>query len=111
MWHIIFFASFTALIFRVFPIAFHRSNLLNGKSGRAYKFLNYSSQAMMGYIVFDSTFGQQNISMLLRNFHAMQVLQMTLLTLCFLWVVCTHRQLMGLLLFMGIYAVGILAIG
>ncbi|TAM02991.1 MAG: branched-chain amino acid ABC transporter, partial [Paraburkholderia sp.] len=110
-WNIIFFAAITALVFRVLPLAFHRSSLLSNKDGSVYRFLNYSSQAMMGYIVFDSSFGSQDITTWTKNFHGIQALQLTLLALCFIWIVCTRRQLTGLLLFMGIYAVGILAVG
>lgn len=83
MWYVILFASCTALIFRVFPFAFHRSALLNSKDSKFYRVLNYSCQAMMGCIVFDSSFGQQDIVTWARDFRGFQLLELTLLILCF----------------------------
>lgn len=110
MWTVILFAALTAFLFRLTPFLFHKSALLNNKNGRFYRFLNYSAQAMMGYLVFGSTFGYQPINQWLEHFSLQQGLQLALLIACFIWVIYTQRLLSGLLLFIGIYAVGMMLV-
>lgn len=55
-WLLIAFSAVTAFIFRTVPFVFRDSEVLNNQEGSVYRFLKYTTQAMMGVIVYDTAF-------------------------------------------------------
>lgn len=67
-WGLLIFSALTILFCRVFLFLFANYPILSNKDGKFYKFLTYSTQAMLGGIVYATAFGSQNVSELFVNF-------------------------------------------
>lgn len=104
VWTLILFAGGTALLFRVLPIAFGRIAPLQDTRSVLYRFLNYSSQAMLGAMCFTMAFGRQDVTTLLHAAHSETLLICTLLVSAGFVVARTGYVLTAILFGTGAYA-------
>ncbi len=103
VWTLILFSGGKALLFRVLPIAFGRIAPLQDTRSVLYRFLNYSSQAMLGEMCFTMAFGRQDITTLVHASLSEILLICTLLVTAGL-VVRTGYVLATVLFATGAYA-------
>jgi branched-subunit amino acid transport protein len=89
-WNIILFSALTAFIFRLLPFVFKRSRVLNDQTGYIYRFLNYSTQAMLGVIVFNTAFHNHGYSFI-ENFQFLDYIKSIILITCFIYVAKTKK--------------------
>ncbi|WP_111838642.1 AzlD domain-containing protein [Agrobacterium sp. lyk4-40-TYG-31] len=104
VWTLILFSGGTALLFRVLPIAFGHIASLQDTRSVLYRFLNYSSQAMLGAMCFTMAFGRNDITMLVHAAPSETLLICTLLVIAGLVVVRTGYVLATVLFATGAYA-------
>jgi branched-subunit amino acid transport protein len=93
IWFLILFSATTAYLFRFLPFLIRDSKLLNNKQGSFYRFLNYSSQAMLGVIVYETVFHQAAALNLISHFNTTDFLKISLLTATFIWVAISKKIL------------------
>lgn len=68
IWYLIIFSAITAFIFRTIPFLIKKNKLLVNQQGSFYRFLSYSTQAMLGMIIYDTAFNQKNLLQLFSSF-------------------------------------------
>jgi branched-subunit amino acid transport protein len=106
-WLLVVFSTVTACLFRVVPFVFKDSALLNNTEGSIYRFLSYSTQAMMGVIIYDRAFNKVDALALIENFQSDDVLKLCVLALIFLIVVKTKKMLPALCSSLLIYLLAV----
>ncbi len=102
-WLLIGFSSITIAIFRGFPLFFRHSSLLNNKNGLFYRFLSYSTQAMLGAIVYGTAFFNKNINTLITDFSMIDLVKFALIGFIFFATLKTNRLLSCFLFALGVF--------
>ena len=92
-WSLTGFAAVTAFLFRTTPFAFKNSTALSDTTGSFQKFLSYSTQAMMGVIIYDTAFRKADALTFVEQFQAIAALKLCLLLLAFACVAKTGKTL------------------
>ncbi len=92
-WGLLIFSALTILFCRIFPFLFANHPILSNKDGKLYKFLTYSTQAMLGGIVYATAFESQTISEFFANFSPLELIKITLLIFIFIATIKTDRLL------------------
>lgn len=109
-WLLIAFASITIAIFRGFPFFFRHSAFLNNKDGAFYRFLTYSTQAMLGAIVYATAFMNKNIENLISDFALIDGVKFALIAFIFFATIWTNRLLTCFLFALGVFIIFIYGI-
>lgn len=104
VWMLILFAGGTALLFRVLPVAFGRIAALQDTRSVLYRFLNYSSQAMLGAMCFTMAFGRKDLKTVFQAAPTETILICTLLGVAAFVVARTGYVLTAVLSGTGAYA-------
>ena len=92
-WSLIGFAAVTAFFFRVVPFVFKDSAALNDTDGFLYRVLIYSTQAMMGVIIYDIAFAKADALTLIERFQATDAVKLGVLVMTFVAVTKTNKML------------------
>ena len=103
LWFLIGFAAVSALAFRALPFAFKNTTALTRTHGSFYRFINYSAQAMLGVIIYDTAFNKQDAPSLMQQFESLDALKLTLLLGTFIAVAKTRKILPAFLASLMIY--------
>lgn len=77
-------AILTAFMFRLLPIATSKLRFMRDTQAPLYRFLNYSSQAMLGVLCFELVFGKNSITHIVTQFGLLHALSFILLLIAFL---------------------------
>ena len=77
-------AVLTAFMFRLLPIATSKLHFMRDTQAPFYRFLNYSSQAMLGVLSFELVFGKNSIAQIVTQFGWLQAVSFVLLLIAFL---------------------------
>jgi branched-subunit amino acid transport protein len=93
IWSLIIFSALTAFAFRLTPFFMKNSSLLNNQEGNFYRFLSYSTQAMLGVIIYDTAFHNKTLSTLLGQWHFLDTIKFLLLLITFIWVAKSKKIL------------------
>ena len=103
IWILIIFSIITIFLFRVFPFIFKNTAILGNQNNKFYKFLGYSTQGMLGMIVYNSLFEHKDIVKLLSNWNLTNTLNIAILLFIFIFVVKTNKMLSGFIISLLIY--------
>jgi branched-subunit amino acid transport protein len=101
--YIILFSALTAFVCRLLPFLIKNNALLNNQNGSFYRFLNYSTQAMLGVIIYDTAFHKAGILKLIQNFSIIDGIKILLLLIMFIWVAKTKKILLSFLTGLCVY--------
>ncbi len=101
-------AAVTAFLFRFTPIFWRNLPVLNDPASKTYKFLAYSSQAMLGILTYEMVFGRTQLGDLLLQVSLAEISGMIILLSAFAIVALTNRVAMAFLLGTGLYFIVIL---
>lgn len=104
-WGLLIFSAVTILLCRVLPFLFANHPILSNKEGGLYRFLTYSTQAMLGGIVYATVYDSQNITQLFTHFSTLEWLKVALLIFVFIATIKTNRLLSVFLLSFVIFVV------
>lgn len=77
-------AVLSAFVFRLLPIATSKLRLMRDTQSPFYRFLNYSSQAMLGVLCFELVFGKSSLGEITAEFGWLQALSLVLLLIAFI---------------------------
>lgn len=102
-WILLLFAALTIFICRVLPFIFADHALLGNTDGRFYRFLTYSTQAMLGAIVYSTAFFTHDIMTFVQNFAFIDALKLLLLAFVFFATLWTNRLLSAFLLALVVF--------
>ena len=102
-WNLLIFSAITIFICRILPFFFAHNTLLGNQDGKFYRFLTYSTQAMLGAIVYATAFFTQDIIQLVSGFGMIEALKVVLLLLVFFGTLWTNRLLSVFLLALVIF--------
>lgn len=103
-------AIVTAFLFRFIPIFWRNLPALNDPASKTYKFLAYSSQAMLGILTYELIFGKTQLGDLLLQVSLAEILGMIILLSAFAVVALTNQVAMAFILGTGLYFIVILQI-
>ncbi|WP_018900696.1 AzlD domain-containing protein [Rhizobium sp. 2MFCol3.1] len=79
VWLMVMFAATSAFAFRALPIAFGKVEALQNPNSTLFRFLNFSSQAMLGATAYTMAFGKQDVVQLVGSLNIRDVLAFGLL--------------------------------
>ncbi|RDU60004.1 AzlD domain-containing protein [Helicobacter marmotae] len=102
-WILLIFAAITIFLCRILPFIFANHTLLGNTDGRFYRFLTYSTQAMLGAIVYSTAFFGRDIVSFIATFAFIDVLKLLLLGFVFFATLWTNRLLSAFLLALVIF--------
>ena len=103
IWGLIIFSCLTAFLCRFFPFTIKNNKFLTHKDSLFYKFLSYSTQAMLGVIIYNTAFHNMNIVVFYNNFHVLSLVKIILLVIAFAWVAKNDNILPALICTLCIY--------
>lgn len=107
LWFLIIFSAVTALFFRSLPFILKNTALFNKIDSPFYRFLNYSTQAMLGVIIYDTAFHNESYLSFIQTLNYWALLKIGLLLAVFIFVILTRRLFLA---FLGGLLIYILAI-
>ncbi len=110
IWGLILFSAGTAFLFRLLPFFIKNSRALNHQQGSFYRFLSYSTQAMLGVIIYDTAFHAQGFLALAAHISGLEVLRLGLLIVGFVWVVRTQKILPSFFFGLMVYFFAVLIV-
>ena len=102
-WILLIFSAVSIFICRITPFFFANHSMLGNQDGRFYRFLTYSTQAMLEAIVYATAFFTRDIVQLLSEFALIDVVKIALLLLVFFGTLWTNRLLSAFLLALVIF--------
>lgn len=102
-WALLIFSAVSIFVFRVTPFFFAKSTLLSNQDGVFYRFLTYSTQAMLGAIVYATAFFSKDIASFVSDFALIDVVKLALLIFVFIATIITNRLLSAFLLSLVIF--------
>lgn len=108
IWNLILFSAVTAFVFRVIPFFMKNNKLLVDQQGSFYRFLSYSTQAMLGMIIYDTAFNQKNLLQFFSSFNSLDAIKIILLLAMFILVIKTNKVLLYFLISLLVYFVALL---
>lgn len=97
-WILLLFSAITIFICRILPFIFANHALLGNTDGAFYRFLTYSTQAMLGAIVYSTAFFTHDIVSFLGDFALIDGVKLILLAFVFFATLWTNRLLSAFLL-------------
>lgn len=99
------FSIVTIFIFRIIPFSFKNNKYLNDKDSFIYKTISYSTQAMIGIIVYNSAFSGKDISQLATHIDSKDLVKIIFLIMTFILTIKTKKIIPSFLLFLALYTV------
>ncbi|PZT47794.1 hypothetical protein B6S12_07240 [Helicobacter valdiviensis] len=102
-WALLIFSALSIFIFRILPFFFAKSAFLSNQDGVFYRFLTYSTQAMLGAIVYATAFLGKDIGMFVSGFALIDVVKLALLAFVFVATAITNRLLSAFLLSLVVF--------
>ncbi|MDA3967117.1 MULTISPECIES: hypothetical protein [Helicobacter] len=102
-WALLIFSALSIFAFRILPFFFAKSAYLSNQDGVFYRFLTYSTQAMLGAIVYATAFFSKDIVSFVSDFALVDVVKLALLIFVFIATMVTNRLLSAFLLSLVIF--------
>lgn len=106
-WEIIFIASVVTVALRTFPFIFFRLYSIPN-NGKLVEFLGYSSNAVIGGIIYSALYGTVYYNDLLGHFNGGQIAKFLIIVIAFFVAIKTKAIFKTLLICTSIYAVFLL---